>query len=138
MLIVLPDGSSEYVMNQRDVVDIVRRMCGEDLAGILERADWERRYEEYFACLEEIEDLEEESKEFVAQCDALIAEVKEDAASIQKQMEGRMEELEQLTESLKELEDGIKSGIKRFIGKADEIREDLYAVDIPDREHIYR
>ena len=138
MFVVLPDGSSEYVMNQRDAVDIVRRMCGDDLAGILERADWEKHYGEYFACLEEIEDLEEESKELIAQCDALIAEVKEDAASIQKQMEGRMEESEQLAESLRELEDGIKSGIKRLIGKANEIAEDLYAVDIPDQEHIYR
>lgn len=51
MLVALLDSSSEYVMNQRDAVDIVRRMCGDDLAGILERVDWEQKYEEYFAFL---------------------------------------------------------------------------------------
>lgn len=39
MLVILPDNSSEYVMSQRDAVDIVRRMRENNLAGILERAD---------------------------------------------------------------------------------------------------
>lgn len=43
MLVTLLDGSSEYVMRQRDAVDIVRCMCGEDLVGIIERADWEQK-----------------------------------------------------------------------------------------------
>lgn len=138
MLVFLPDGSSEYVMNQKDAVDIVRRMCGDDLAGILERADWERHYENYFACLEEMESLEVESKALTSQCDALIADVKEGVLSIQKKMGKQTAESEQLSDSLNKLEDGMKSGLKRLLGKADAIIEDLYAVDLPSRENIYR
>lgn len=138
MLVVLPDGSSEYVMSQRDAVDIVRRMCGDDLAGILERVDWERKYEEYFACLEETENLEIASNEFAALCDTLLAPLKEDIASIEKKVRGQGPELEKLSVDLKKLEAGVKAGLESFMSKAYNAAEGFYSVDIPKREQIYR
>lgn len=41
MIIELADGRCENVSCERDVIDLIREYCGEDLAGIMERAKCE-------------------------------------------------------------------------------------------------
>ena len=41
MVVRLPDGRYENVFRERDVIDIVRRYCGDELAALLESAKYE-------------------------------------------------------------------------------------------------
>lgn len=138
MFVVLNDGSTEYVNSHRDVVDIIRRNCGDDMAGIIERANWDNCYKHCYAAMEKLNDfgvtakrLKEEQEELQGMWHKIFELVKKEP--------DKLKELpELLEEDIQCLEYAVSDKLRKLVDKSEALEYEFDGTGIPIREDIYR
>ena len=131
MVVRLPDGRYENVFRERDVIDIVRRYCGDELAALLESAKYEDALniantaaDQLYTIADCAEDVDD------------ITRAVDRARTIVKRMKVH-EEVKELCGELNECLDRIENGAEYYSDKISELAGGVLKAaeqaELPDR-----
>lgn len=141
MMIQLKNGEYACIHNQRDVVDIARKLCGDDFADLLERINWEENYQSIANTEDELHTaFSDIQKSYDKLIDLQLSGLRESLRKLQCSPIETEETKEVVEEFLKDSEDVEKE----YICQLEKIRESIakyedcfWDVDVPDIETLY-